>query len=280
MSISITSSAVLVDLNISVWTARKLDKSVSKEIDINKRTTTKAGNYNKNILAGATQLAAITKLAGEIRDWHTKQTLPWADAGTRLLPMDNFFDYKAQLSTYEVDFKKIVDTFIVEYPNIITVMAFRLGQLFDRNEYPEPDTIARKFNLRYTIMPVPESNDFRLNVEQAIKDELQAEYEIAFNARVDVAMQDAWSRLHGTLEHMIERLSGSDKKIFRDSMIDNALELTSLLTKLNVANDPKLEQARETLEKALVGVTPDEIRNSKGAREEVLARVNEIMGLL
>jgi len=280
MSISITSSAVLIDLNISVWTARKLDKSVSKEIDINKRTTTKAGNYNKNILAGATQLDAITKLAGEIRDWHTKQTLPWADSGTRLLPMDNFFDYKAQLSTYEVDFKKLVDTFIVEYPNIITVMAFRLGQLFNRNEYPEPDTIAHKFNLRYTIMPVPESNDFRLNVEVAIKEELQAEYEKAFNARVDVAMQDAWSRLHGTLEHMIERLSGSDKKIFRDSMIDNALELTSLLTKLNVANDPKLEQARETLEKALSGVTPDEIRNSKGAREEVLARVNEIMGLL
>jgi hypothetical protein len=36
MSISIASSAVLIDLNISVWTARKLDKNVSKEIDVNK----------------------------------------------------------------------------------------------------------------------------------------------------------------------------------------------------------------------------------------------------
>ena len=56
MSISIASSAVLIDLNISVWTARKLDKNVSKEIDINKQTTIKAGNYNKHILAGADQI--------------------------------------------------------------------------------------------------------------------------------------------------------------------------------------------------------------------------------
>ena len=40
-NISIASSAVLIDLNISIWTARKLDKNVSKEIDINKNTTIK-----------------------------------------------------------------------------------------------------------------------------------------------------------------------------------------------------------------------------------------------
>jgi hypothetical protein len=280
MSISIATSAVLVDLNISVWTARKLDKSVSKEIDVNKSTTTKAGNYNKNLLAGATQLADITKLAGEIRDWHTKQTLPWADAGTRLLPMENFFDYKTQLSAYESEFQQRVSKFIVEYPNIITVMAYRLGQLFNKDEYPEANKIANKFNMRYTIMPVPETSDFRVDIASAIKEQLEAEYEEAYNARVAVAMQDAWTRLHNTLEHMAERLSGDEKKIFRDSMIDNALELTSLLSKLNVTNDPKLEQAREKLEQALVGVTPDDLRKSNGAREEVVARINEIMEML
>ena len=56
METSIATSSVLVDLNISVWTARKLDKNVSKEIDINKHTTTKAGNYNKHLLAGASEL--------------------------------------------------------------------------------------------------------------------------------------------------------------------------------------------------------------------------------
>ncbi len=280
MAISIASSAVLIDLNISVWTARKLDRNVSKEIDINKRTTTKAGNYNKHILAGSAHLEAITKLSGEIREWHARQTLPWSDTGTRLLPMNNFFDYKTQLGVYEVEFQSRVDTFINEYPNIITVMAYRLGQLFDRSEYPDAHKIASKFNMKYTIMPVPEINDFRIDVEDAIREEMRTEYEKAYESRVEVAMQDAWARLHGTLEHMVDRLSGEDKKIFRNSLIENALELTSLLTKLNVTKDPKLEQARKALEHSLVGVTPDELRTSVGAREEVLARVTEIMEMI
>jgi hypothetical protein len=248
MSISIASSAVLIDLNISVWTARKLDKNVSKEIDVRKNTTIKAGNYNKHILAGSDQLEAITKLASEIREWHGRQTLPWSDTGTRLLPMSNFFEYKDQLSKYETDFKERVDKFIHEYPNIITVMAFKLGELFDRGEYPEATSIASKFNLRYTIMPVPEVNDFRIDIGEQMKVEMQQEYQ-----------------------------SGDDKKIFRDSLVDNALELTNLLTKLNVTNDPKLEQARQALERSLVHVSADDLRQSKGARDEVLAKVNQIM---
>ena len=164
MSISIASSAVLIDLNISVWTARKLDRNVSKEIDIRKGATTNAGNYNKHILAGSDQLEAISKLAGEIRDWHARQTLPWSDTGTRLLPMNNFFDYKDQLGEYESLFKERVDTFIREYPNIIQVMAYRLGQLFDRSEYPDADKIANKFNIRYSIIPVPEVEIGRAHV--------------------------------------------------------------------------------------------------------------------
>ena len=277
MSISIASSAVLIDLNISVWTARKLDKNVSKEIDVNKNTTIKAGNYNKHILAGSDQLDAITKLANEIRDWHGRQTLPWSDAGTRLLPMTNFFDYKQQLGVYEAEFKSRINTFIQQYPNIIQGMAFKLGKLFDRAEYPEADKIASKFNLRYTIMPVPETNDFRVDIADDIRDEMQKEYQKAYEGRVEAAMSDAWSRLHTTLEHMIDRLSGDEKKIFRNSLVDNALELTNLLTRLNVTKDPRLEKARQELEQSLVGVTADELRDSKGARQEILTRVNQIM---
>ena len=280
MSISIASSAVLIDLNISVWTARKLDKNVSKEIDINKNTTIKAGNYNKHILAGSDQLEAITKLSGEIREWHGRQTLPWSDTGTRLLPMSNFFDYKQQLGVYEAEFQSRINTFIYEYPNIILGMAFKLGKLFDRSEYPETDKIANKFNLKYTIMPVPETNDFRVDIADDIRNEMQQEYQKAYESRVEVAMSDAWSRLHNTLEHMVDRLSGDDKKIFRNSLVDNALELTNLLTKLNVTKDPKLEQARQALEKSLIGVSADDLRESQGARSVVLSKVNAIMEMI
>ena len=36
--------------------------------------------------------------AWDLRTWHYAQTLPWSDGGSRLLPMKNFFDYKATLN--------------------------------------------------------------------------------------------------------------------------------------------------------------------------------------
>jgi len=45
-SIGIATSSMLVELNISCWTARKLDKKVSEEVDAAKSTKTRAGNYH------------------------------------------------------------------------------------------------------------------------------------------------------------------------------------------------------------------------------------------
>ena len=51
-TLGIHTSAMLVELNVSCWTARKLDRRVSEEVDANKATKARAGNYNKNLLAG------------------------------------------------------------------------------------------------------------------------------------------------------------------------------------------------------------------------------------
>ena len=59
----LTSSALIVALNLSVWTGRKLDKTVSYEIDSEKNTKAHAGNYQKNLFAGVNSLKAINQKA-------------------------------------------------------------------------------------------------------------------------------------------------------------------------------------------------------------------------
>jgi hypothetical protein len=278
--INIASSNVLVELNISVWSARKLDKSVSKEIDVNKNTTTKAGNYNKHLLAGSDALAKIQKHASEIRDWHMRQTLPWSSSGgIRLLPMTQFFDYKKQMDEHEELFKERVNKFIGNYPNIVDAMAYKLGQLFDRSEYPIADELQRKFKINYTFLPVPEVNHFD-NINNQMRQDLKEQYEKAYNDRVEFAMKSAWTRLHDTVNHMVERLSGEDKKIFRDTLVTNALELTGMLSSLNITKDPKLETARQRLEKIIVGVDAEDLRQSDALRKDVASKVSELMELI
>jgi hypothetical protein len=68
-----------------------------------------------------------------------------------------------------------------------------------------------------------------------------------------------------------------EKKIFRDSLLDNAVELCGLLTKLNITNDPKLEEARKLLESTVCNVDVKDLRTSTGARSEIKAQVDEIL---
>ena len=286
----IQNSAMLVDLNISVWTGRKMDKKVSDEIDAAKNTKAKGGNYHKKLLAGTQKLDNLQKLVGMIRTWHYAQTLPWSDGGSRLLPMKNFFDYKAILNDYEDQFNDAVSSFLADYPTLVSAAAFQLGDLFDAEEYPVVDKLEGKFKFKYVFLPVPEVGDFRIDVSEAGKAELQEQYQKFYDDRLNEAMKDTWERLHECLKHMSDKLSNAEvpretkeglnhTKLFRDSLITNANELCELLTKLNVTNDVKLEKARQALEAAINGTRADDLRKSDELRLQTKARVDEILGM-
>jgi len=275
----IQNSAMLVDLNISVWTGRKMDKTVSDEIDASKHTKARAGNYHKKLLAGTARLDELQKLVATMRVWHYEQTLPWSDGGSRLLPMKNFFDYKATLGDYERQFDDAVKDFLLEYDTMVTAAAFQLGDLFNKEDYPEVIKLMSKFRMRYVFLPVPDAGDFRIDVNEASKTELQAQYEKFYNDKLNDAMQDAWDRLHDCLTRMSDKLAGDEKQIFRDSLVNNATDMCELLTKLNVTNDPKLESARKTLESALIGVTATDLRKDDALRLDTKAKVDAILGM-
>ena len=286
-SISIASSAMLVEMSISSWTARKLDKKVSTQVDLDQNAKTRAGNYNKNLLAGTGFLDTITKYAANARAWHLSQTLPWSDNGLRLLPMSNFMEYKAQLHTLETNYIALVDKFVVAYPNLVNAAAFQLGNLFDRSEYPEAETLAKRFKFSVNYLPVPMAGDFRVDINEESKAEIIASCEGLYQERLNNAMKDAWGRLHECLTRMSDRL-GSDvveeeggtktkNRVFRDSLVDNAVELVNLLKHFNLTNDATMEQARIELQQAIGVYDADDLRDNCVARDTVKTKVDSIL---
>jgi len=276
----ISSSAMLVDLSLSVWTGRKLDKSVSAEVDASKNTKGRAGNYHKNLLAGSEKLAEIGKLASAIRNWSYSQTSPWSDAGTRLLPSTLFFEYKAKLAEYEKMFSDKVTEFLAEYDVLVSKAAFQLGDLFNREDYPVVEKIQSKFGLHYTFSPVPEAGDFRVDIGEAGMAELKQRYDEAFRYRIESSMKDVWERLHDALSKMSERFDydgSGTKKIFRDSLVENVQELTGLLKHLNLTNDMQLEGMRKELEQRLVGVTAEDFREDHALRVSTKSAVDDML---
>ena len=241
---------------------------------------TKVVNANKNLMAGTGVLENVVKYAANARAWHLSQTLPWTDNGSRLLPMSNFMNYKEQLGKLESNYDALVDKFIVSYPTLVNAAAFQLGNLFDRNEYPHEDALRKKFKFAYSFFPVPTAGDFRIDINEEAKAEIMANCNSAYQDRLNNAMREAWSRLHDCLSRMSERLTDNadgSRKIFRDSLVENGIELADMLKHLNITQDPSLEQARRELESAIGHHSLDSLRDNSNAREAVKLKVDTIL---
>ena len=281
---NIDTCAMLVEFSASQWTARRLDRNTSDEVVLRKGAAAKdAARVNKHLLAGRSELEVINQKVGAARTYVYENTLPWSDSGTRLLPTKRFNEFQSRMMTFENDFVQSVNEFVTVYPTLITAQAMALGDMFDRNEYPEPHTIARKFGFYLNYMPVPTAGDFRVDVGNEAQAELQAKLSALADQRVEAAMQDARDRLKTHLDRLMKQLhvevgpDGKERKgKIYDSLIDGGLELCDLLESLNLTNDPLIEDARRQLRSVLNGVAIDDLRKHASARTEIRTQVAEI----
>jgi len=279
-------AAMLVDLNIAIYSGRKQDKTTQDEVTSAKGSgSKKAASVYKNLFAECKELDAVTKFQARARAEHYRLTLPWSDQGTRLLPTAALMEYQKVMNRHRAEFSRLVDEFLDKYDTLVAAAAFQLGSLFDRGEYLTREQVARRFRMDSSFTPLPTSGDFRLDIENSVQRELIEQYEQRMENQLATANQDSWTRLHDALYRLSDRLSVDEdedgnvkKRKFHDTMVTGAVELCELLTVMNVTKDPALEKARRRLEDLLSGVTPKELREEDSTRVLTKQKVDEILG--
>jgi hypothetical protein len=279
---SISSSAVLVELNISVWTANKLDKGATDSVLASNSASSGSAQVRKNLMAGTDKRKKIADYAARARLYHNQTTLSWSDKGARLLPTSLFMDYKSNMNVYQSNMTTMIEDFYANYADLIDLAKHHMGALFNPYDYPSIEELRSKFGFRLVFSPLPEGGDFRLDIPKADMDELGEQYESAFNDRLKDAMREPWDKLHKNLVHISEKLTdieGDDdsKKRYHDTLITNAQELCGLLTHLNITKDPLLENARRSLELTMLGVDIEDIKEHAEVRQSVKSKVDDIL---
>jgi len=280
----IETSAVLAELNISGWSARRLDKQASSEVVHNKNAGDKgAARVNKNLLAGREELAVVTQAASAARAYFASVTLPWSDSGLRLLPSSKFLEVNQKLSDLQTEYNARVAKFVALYPTLITAQAMALGDLFKREEFPDARDITQKFDFRFNFMPVPTAGDWRVDIGTEAQAYLAEQSEKMVRDRVENAMKDAWMRLHEHLTRMSDRLKvdivegEAVPRVFRDSMVTSTFELVDMLKAFNITNDPKLAHAADALDRVMQGKSAEMLREDAYVRDTVQQKVDAIL---
>jgi hypothetical protein len=277
---SISSSASMVELSLSVWTGRKTDKAVSDEVATQKQAAHGVASVTKKLLADCAELTAIQKIASSARAQHYKLTVPWTDTGLRLVTTQMMFDYHNAITTLQNEFDTAVGNFLNVYDARITAAQQQLGDMFDATEYPSARALERKFKFNINYIPVPEQGDWRLDVNDEAKAVLSESYKKFYEEKIKTAMADVWERCRDVLARMSERLdyqSSETKKIFRDSLVENVLEICDLMDKCNIADDLKMKQTTQHLRNMFNGVTADALREDDALRIDTKRKVDNIL---
>jgi hypothetical protein len=281
---NIDTCALLIELSVSQWTARKLDKSTTEELVSNKKAQDKgAARVNKHLFAGRSELEVINQHVTETRSYVYDNTLPWSDSGIRLLPSVKFMEFNAKMQEYEDKFYGLVKEFVTVYPSLITAQAMALGDMFNRHDYPASNDIEHRFKFNTNYMPVPASGDFRVDVGNDAQVELKNKLSKLADERIESAINGFKQRLVEHLKRMSDRLevdviAGEVKpRKFHDSLLDTAHELCDLATSLNIINDPQIEEARKTLKQIINGVDVKDLRKDMPTRQDIKKEVDGIL---
>jgi hypothetical protein len=282
--------AVLVSVNVSQWTARRLDRKVTDEVNRQHNAAKDAGRYNK-LLIEADKLADINKLVSSIRQLHYSMTRPWCDEGPRILPNVLYSKFTDALRVMKRDYETAVDKFCRGYPDYVETRAKQLNGLFRAEDYPSASEIRSKFSVEMKVLPFPNAEDFRSDLDDDTVADIKREISEMSSKVADDAMKHTINQIIELVGHMAGKLheykSGENKpkkkgekterSFFMDSLVDNVRDLAELLPAFNLTDDPKLTAITRRIAKELCVEDAKELRKNEAAREAVAKSADEIV---
>lgn len=281
---TIASSAILIDLSISCWTGRKLDKRASDDITSQNNASKGVANVSKKLLGDCDELTAVQKFSANARNSHYAMTMPWSDLGMRLCPTEMYVNrYQQTMTALEQEFWQLVTKFLDAYDWEVQNAQLKLGSLFNADEYPTREALASKFKFRFVPVPLPDAGDWRLDIGNDAANAMRSQYESFYGEQLNKAMTDLWQRAHEALSKMSERLDYADnatKKVFRDTLVSNVREIVDMMGLCNVTNDPTMDDAQRRLAQALEGITPDALRDDPYLRAQTKREVDAVKRII
>ena len=271
----LSDKAMLVGLHISMWSARKHDKSVSTEVAEAHEANVSAGRYNKHLLVEAEKLEELRALANQIRLFFYKMTLPWTDEGYRLLPSASYFEFTKQFAEFKVAFDQLVREFLEAYPYYREQARAPLGGLHRDSDYPDIATLAEKFDLKTDILPIPCGEDFRVTLGQEEQARVAREIDQQVKQSVARGMGELWSRLKEAVAHLAAQLERPKARL-HSATLRNVAEIAQMVPRLNIANDEELTALAKETNSRLACFSRQDLLQYSAARSRAAGIANEL----
>jgi hypothetical protein len=227
---------------------------------------------------------AVAAVRSEASSYWRTVTLPFPEAGVRLLPQNSLGMFASTMQTYRDRLQEAARELSAQYDAIKSEAQRRLGTLFNASDYPS--TLDGLFDMEWSVVPI-EPPQYLVALNPEVFQQEQARVRERFENAVELAEQAFATELQRLTAHLAERLTGlhdGQPKVFRDSAVENLREFFERFRQLNIRSSPELDALVEQAQQTINGVEPQTLRDSNRLRqmvardfEQIQARVGDLL---
>lgn len=219
---------------------------------------------------------------GEVYQYHKKHTLPYMDAGPRILPNDMYMEYTQEMKHRIAQVDNLLDTYMPMYDQLVLddVMYRNSGHAAGRanvSEYPSAEDFRLSMSAELRFQPMPDASHFLFDLsEDDVASFKRAEEEAAQAANADTVQ-----RMLKPIQALVTKLGeyqGLKGERFHNSLVENVIDGCTLARKLAINPSPELLADISELEDAVQGYLKDVemIKGSANKRVEAKKKLQDV----
>ena len=219
---------------------------------------------------------AVAAVRSEASGYWRTVTLPFPEAGVRLLPQNSLGLFASTMAGYRERLQEAARELASQYDQMKSEAQRRLGTLYNPADYPS--TLDGMFDLEVSY-PTIEPPSYLMALQPEVYQQEQARVRERFESAVQLAEQAFATELQRLTAHLAERLTGlhdGQPKVFRDSAVENLREFFDRFRRLNIRSSPELDELVQQAQQVIEGVQPQTLRDSNRLRQMVARDFEQI----
>lgn len=227
----------------------------------------------------ASPVYRIMQAVNDVYTYHTANTLPYVDAGPRLLPSGQYFEYSKGMRDLMDKVELDLYTYMPVYDQLVQddIMYRNNGQAVGRAcaaDYPTAEEFRARMSFDLKFLPLPDENHPLFD----LSDEDRRSFSEHIASVTSAARNDVIQRMLEPLAHLTAKLEtpiGESGSVFRDSALENVLEGCRMARKLMIEAEPALVNEIDELERLVQGYSfgASQLRESPATRDDAAARL-------
>jgi len=267
---NLSQNCVLINLSIRSWIANKQDSAVATEVAQAKGIAdTKMGRYWKSLLPKCTEVDMVNQAMGKARTFHYANTLNYMHDGPRILPTAHYEAYQESMSAFRAEFDLAVNALMDKYDTLKLDAKALMGSLYNEMDYPDKEYVRSRYAIETTVMPLPSADVLlEMGFDDNAAVEMKARLEGELAERFQKNARALWDQLDSNVGTLMQTLS-DPKKSIRNESLDASRRLVTLLPKLNVVKDKRLDAVCKRMLEVLDGVTHNLLSTDRVRRHAI-----------